>query len=107
MTIHIEDLEFQCIIGILDFERVTEQNVIINASIEYEYKNDFINYVDVVEIVVSDMKESKFLLIEDALASLHLKLKENFSLINILNLKITKPSIMPNCKVSVSDTYKF
>ncbi|MEK6658706.1 MAG: dihydroneopterin aldolase, partial [Campylobacterota bacterium] len=51
MTIHIEDLKFQCIIGILDFERVTPQDVIINLAIEYDYKKNFINYADVVEIV--------------------------------------------------------
>ncbi|MBU4111247.1 dihydroneopterin aldolase, partial [bacterium] len=33
MTIHIEDLQFQCIIGILDFERVKEQNIIINLTL--------------------------------------------------------------------------
>ena len=38
MTIHIEDLKFQCIIGILDFERVTPQDIIINMSIEYLYE---------------------------------------------------------------------
>ena len=107
MTIHIEDLEFQCIIGILDFERVTEQNVIINTTIKYHYKDDFINYAEIVELISSSMKECKFLLIEDALSSLSKQLKENFPLISNLNLKITKPSILPNCRVSVSDIYKF
>ena len=38
MTLHIEDLKFQAIIGILDFERITPQNVIVNILITYEYK---------------------------------------------------------------------
>lgn len=107
MIIHIEDLKFKCIIGILDFERVTEQDLIINTSIEYDYKDKFINYAEVSEFIKSHMIENKFLLIEDALLSLSKKLKEIFSLINVVNLKITKPSIMPNCTVSVSETYKF
>ena len=107
MTIHVEDLKFQCIIGILDFERVTEQDVLLHVKIEYEYKDEFVNYAEVVELIKSDMKNSKFLLIEDALLSLKIKLKEKFPLISILDLKITKPSILPDCKVSVSNTYNF
>ncbi len=107
MTIHVEDLKFQCIIGILDFERVTEQDVALHVEIEYEYKDEFINYALVVELIKLDMKNSKFLLIEDALSSLKNKLKEKFPLIDTLNLKITKPSILPDCKVSVSEIYKF
>lgn len=107
MTIHIEDLKFQCIIGILDFERLTEQDVVVNIIINYEYKNEFLNYADISELIKSHMKESKFSLIEDALLSLSLKLKEIFPLINRLNLKITKPSILSDCVVSVSDTYNF
>ncbi len=107
MTIHIEDLKFQCIIGILDFERVQTQDVIINIEIEYHYVKEFINYADVTNLIKENMLNSKFLLIEDALESLKLKLKEKFPLINLLNLKITKPSILPDCKVSVSDKHKF
>jgi len=107
MTIHVEDLKFQCIIGILDFERVTEQDVLLQLKIEYEYKDEFINYAEVVQLIKLDMINSKFLLIEDALLSLKIKLKEKFPLISILDLKITKPSILPDCKVSVSNTYNF
>ena len=106
MTIHIEDLKFQCIIGILDFERVTPQDVIINLAIEYDYKKNFINYADVVEIVKNMMKKNKFLLIEDALENINLKLIKEFNTIKSIHLKITKPSILEGCKVSVSNYYK-
>ena len=107
MTIQIEDLNFQCIIGILDFERVTLQDIVINMSINYNYTNQFINYVDVTNLVKTTIKKEKFLLIEDALSSLSKKLKKEFPLINTLDLKITKPSILPDCKVSVSNSYLF
>jgi len=107
MTIHIEELKFQTIIGILDFERVTPQDVIINAEIDYLYEDEFINYAELVSSIKSIMKKEKFLLIEDALAELSIKLKKEFSKIDILKLKITKPSILPDCKVSLSNTYKF
>lgn len=107
MTVHIEDLKFQTIIGILDFERVTPQDVIINLEIEYDYKDDFINYAEVSALITLTMINSKFLLIEDALSQLSVKLKKEFTKINTLNLKITKPSILPDCTVSVSNFYKF
>jgi len=107
MIIHVENLKFQCIIGILDFERITPQDVILHVEINYEYKDKFINYAEITELVKQEMKKQKFLLIEDALTTLSAKLKEKFILINTLHLKITKPSILPDCTVSVSDFYKF
>ena len=106
MTIHIEDLEFQCIIGILDFERVTPQNIIVNLSIDYKYEKKFINYVEIVEIIKEIMIKNEFLLIEEALNSLNLKLIKEYSSIKSMEIKITKPSILPECKVSVSNNYK-
>ncbi len=106
MTIHIEDLKFKSIIGILDFERVTPQDVIINLVIKYNYQNNFINYADIVEIVKKTMIKSEFFLIEDALENINLKLIKEYKAIKSIDLKITKPSILPDCKVSVSNYYK-
>jgi len=106
MTIHIEDLKFQCIIGILNFERITPQDVIINVTLDYEYKNEFINYADIVQIIKEMMLNEKFKLIEEALNSINLKLTKEYKAIKSLDLKITKPSILPDCRVSVSNHYK-
>ncbi len=105
MIIHIEDLRFKCIIGILDFERQNEQEVIINTTIKYDYSNEFINYAQVVEIIKTNMIKNKYLLIEDSLNGLKTYILKKFHLINSLDIKITKPSILPDCKVSVSNTY--
>ncbi|MFA6197139.1 MAG: dihydroneopterin aldolase [Sulfurimonas sp.] len=106
MTIHIEDLKFQCIIGILDFERVTLQDVIITLTLDYEYKKDeFINYVEVVDLIKNEMIFNKYFLIEDALNNLTTKLVNNFPSIQKMNLKITKPSILRDAKVSVSTIF--
>jgi len=106
MTIHIEDLKFQCIIGILDFERITPQDVIINLTLDYSYEKEFINYADIVQIIKDMMTNEKFELIEDALKSINLKLNKEYKAIKSIDLKITKPSILPDCKVSVSNYYK-
>jgi len=107
LKIHIEDLTFTCIIGILDFERKNTQKVIINVEIEYDFDNDFINYAEVANLIKKTLINQKFLLIEDALKDLTLQLKNKFSKINTLYLKITKPSILPDCIVSVSNTIHF
>jgi len=106
MTIHVENLKFQCILGILDFERITPQDIIINLTLDYEYKNEFINYADIVQIIKKIMINEKFELIEEALNSINLKLTKEYKALKSLNLKITKPSILPDCQVSVSNSYK-
>ena len=107
MKIHIEDLKFKTIIGILEFERVTPQDFIVNLTIDYDYKEEFINYADVCNDIKSFIKNGEFLLIEDALNSLCKYLKEKYPLIEKLYIKLTKPSIIPECIVSVSDTFCF
>ena len=107
MTIYVEDLEFQAILGILDFERTTPQDIIVNLKIDYNYTDSFINYADVSSLIKSHMMDEKFLLIEDALSSINKKLKKEFQLIDTLYLKITKPSILPDARVSVSNFYTF
>ena len=107
MTIHVEDLKFHAIIGVLDFERENEQEIIANLTIEYDYKEEFINYADVCELIKTYTRKNEFLLIEDAVLSLSAKLKKTFPLINSLNLKITKPSILPDAKVSISNVHNF
>lgn len=107
LKISIENLTFTCIIGILDFERENGQEVIINAEIEYDFDDDFINYAEVADHIKTTMIQEKFQLIEDALKVLTLQLKNKFQKINALSLKITKPSILPDCTVSVSDTTHF
>jgi len=107
MKIYIEDLRFRCIIGILDFEREKKQEVILNIEISYRYKNNFINYADVAKLAKKTMKKRKFLLIEDALEDLSKRLKDDFSDIKKLKIKITKPQILPDTIVSVENIYKF
>ncbi len=102
MKIYIEDLSFKCIIGILDFERVKKQKVIVNLSFDYEFKDNlFINYAEVSDLIKTTMKKRKFLLLEDAIISLKEIMDIKYSISN-LKLKITKPDILKDCKVSLS-----
>lgn len=104
MKILIEKLSFDCIIGILDFERITPQRVVLDLSFKYDYKNkdSFIDYSKVSKALENIMKEKKFELLEDAIIYIKKYLKKEYK-IKKLKLKISKPDIMDNCIVSLSN----
>ena len=107
MTIEIKDLEFETIIGILDFERVRQQKVQINCRIDYTYDQEFLNYVLVAEHIENEMIKHEFKLIEEVLLSLNSSLKQEFPRISTLFLKISKPDILANCEVSLCETFNY
>lgn len=103
MKIHIDNLTFKCIIGILDFERIKKQKVVINLSFEYEFSEDkFIDYSKISNLIKTTMKKEKFFLLEDAILHFESLLQNNYN-INNLNIKISKPNILTNCIVSLSN----
>lgn len=102
MKVKIENLIFNCIIGILPFEREKEQRVIINCTFTYKYKNsDFIDYSKVASDIENIMIEKKFELLEDAILELKNFLNSKYSM-KKLKISIQKPDILPNCKVSIT-----
>jgi dihydroneopterin aldolase len=107
MTIHIRDLAFDAIIGILEHERTKAQRVVINCTIRYTYAGAFLNYAEVAGHIRSEMIAGKFALVEEALLSLKSTLKTKFGLIETLELEISKPDILPDCRVSVSESFDF
>ncbi len=105
MKIEISDLTFKCIIGILDFERIKKQRVIINISFEYDFSKDlFIDYSEISNLIKSTMKKEKFLLLEDAILHLENLLNNSYQISN-LYIKISKPNILKDCVVSLSNIY--
>ena len=104
MQIQIEDLRLNCIIGILDFERIKTQEVIINLNFEYEFENSttFIDYSKIVKQIEFIMNEEKFELLEEAILYIENYLNKTYKIKN-LYLKISKPNILTNCIVSLSN----
>jgi dihydroneopterin aldolase len=105
LIIHINDLTFKCIIGILPFERKKRQQVIINISFSYFYNQDSSNFIDYNEVSIlieKIMKKQKFKLIEDAIFFIRKKLKKKY-MIKKLKIKISKPNILSNCIVSIEE----
>ncbi len=104
MKLSIRNLTFEAIIGILDFERTAPQPVEIACDITYSYKpGSFLDYAEAARLLESTVKREKFLLLEDAVEALFLKMREKFPAIETIEITISKPDILPNCRVCVSD----
>ena len=103
MKIEINNLTFKCIIGILDFERIKKQKVIVNLSFEYQFSKDFfIDYAEVSNLVENTIKKNKFILLEDAILNLENLLLNKYPIKN-LHINISKPDILKNCIVTLSN----
>jgi len=76
MQIHIHNLTFETIVGILEKERLTPQKVTLHVKIAYDYhENNFIDYAKVSAFLESEMNAMRYFLLEDALKDLSQKLK--------------------------------
>jgi len=108
MTIHIEALTFDVIIGLLDFERDRPQTVIIDLAATYNYSDDaFIDYGNMVILIKNELKLKRYTLLENALLGLKEVLYAAYPQIQTLSLKISKPNIIDECSVALSDTWNF
>jgi len=108
MTIHIEALTFDVIIGLLDFERDRPQSVIVDLTATYDYKDDaFIDYADMVMLIQNELKIKRYTLLENALIGLKDILYTAYPQLKTLSLKISKPDILPECNVALSHQWTF
>ena len=108
MTIHIEALTFDVIIGLLDFERDRPQSVIVDLTASYDYSDDaFIDYANMVILIQNELKDKRYALLENALLGLKELLYTTYPQLKTLSLKISKPNIMPQCNVALSHSWEF
>jgi dihydroneopterin aldolase len=108
MTIHIEALTLDVIIGLLDFERDRPQRIRIDLEASYPYENgNFIDYADMVFLIEKELKEKRYTLLEEALLGIKNILSSAYPHIQTLSLKISKPDILPKCSVALSEFWSF
>ncbi|MBM0605345.1 FolB domain-containing protein [Helicobacter pylori] len=102
--VHIHNLVFETILGILEFERLKPQKISVNVNLFYtELPNKaYLDYMEIQEIIQNTMREKQYLLIEDALKDLSQILKTRYKEITELYLKISKLEISPNSQVGAS-----
>ncbi|GAA8128918.1 dihydroneopterin aldolase [Helicobacter pylori] len=102
--VHVHNLVFETILGILEFERLKPQKISVDLDLFYtELSNKaYLDYIEIQELIQKMMQENQYLLIEDALKDLSHVLKTRYSEISELHLKISKLEISPNSQVGAS-----
>jgi dihydroneopterin aldolase len=105
--VYIKDFKFKAIIGILEKERVSPQDVEIDMEIEYVDRTKFVDYVKVCELVEDLVKTNRYGLIEDALSEAVEEIKREFENITQIKMLIKKPTILNNALVGVEILRKF
>ncbi len=102
--VHIHNLVFETILGILEFERLKPQKISVNLDLFYTQlpNKAYLDYIKIQELIQKMMQENQYLLIEDALKDLSHALKTRYSEIFELHLKISKLEISPNSQVGAS-----
>ncbi|GAA7515835.1 dihydroneopterin aldolase [Helicobacter pylori] len=103
-AVHVHNLVFETILGILEFERLKPQKISVDLDLFYtELPNKtFLDYMEIQELIQKMVREKQYLLIEDALKDLSHVLKTRYSEITELYLKISKLEISPNSQVGAS-----
>ncbi|MFP6241515.1 dihydroneopterin aldolase [Helicobacter pylori] len=102
--VHIHNLVFETILGILEFERLKPQKISVNLDLFYTQlpSKAYLDYMEIQELIQKMMQEKQYLLIEDALKDLSHVLKTCYKEISELYLKISKLEISPNSQVGAS-----
>lgn len=85
-AVHIHNLVFETILGILEFERLKPQKISVDLDLFYtELPNKaYLDYMEIQEIIQNTMREKQYLLIEDALKDLSQILKTRYKKISEL-----------------------
>jgi len=99
--IYITNLRLRTIIGINDWERDNEQDVIINITIDYDAAraaksdklSDTIDYKKVTKEIIKKTESSKFFLLEK-LADTILKIVMKNPRINACSVRVDKPQAL-------------
>ncbi len=102
MKIHINELVFDCIIGVHRHERTSEQRVSIDTEIEYKYTGEYLCYSEISNFIEKNIKEEKYKTIEEALIKVNKLLKLKYKNITKIFIKLTKPDAGENRIYSVS-----
>lgn len=104
--ISIKDLEFNCIIGTLPYERENEQPIIINVSIWLDFalaahNEDLIHSIDYAQLaedIQKFIRLSCFQLEETLVISTAKHILENYPKVLMAEVSVCKPQAINNCK---------
>lgn len=107
MKLHIEQLQFDCIIGLLKKEREIPQKICVDTTIDVDTEEMSIDYARVARLIETTYKTERFFTVEESLVHITQSLKENFPSIKKIHIKVVKPQIIANCRVGASYSKKY
>ena len=109
MTIAIESLTFEAILGLLPHERRTPQRIVADCRIGYTFQNGngYVDYAAVASLIRETVQSGRFELIEEAIEAVLQAISTRNGEIAWVWLKICKPDILPDCRVCVEEKRQF
>lgn len=107
-TIHINDLEFQASVGVLDHEKLQSQRVVMDIALtsvrpKNIYSDDYgdvVCYASIINKVATMLSQKHIELIETMAAKVTDICLEDSRILKA-NVKVVKPDIIPNAEVGV------
>jgi 7,8-dihydroneopterin aldolase/epimerase/oxygenase len=106
-TVGFRDLEVPCIIGIHPHERTTEQRLVVDLEMEYDFSpalvsgsvKDVLHYGEIAAFVTEVLRERRYKLLERAATDLVQEVQLRYPGITHLALEIRKPQAMEGTAV--------
>jgi dihydroneopterin aldolase len=105
-TIELERLAVRCIVGILPFERVTEQDIFLDVAMELdfapaaesEHVSDTVDYASLAKDLSALVRERKFQLIETMAESCAALVLDAHPRVERVRVAVHKPAAVPEAK---------
>lgn len=130
VTLDIQDLKTEAIIGILSHERENPQTLYITATLEYTFEETsfqeslepfaddiymnriknadefgYLDYLYICDYLKEIVIQGRYGLLEVALHNIAIKLFHKFTCLEKAMLKLQKPSVCNECFIAVSATF--
>lgn len=104
--VFIKNMEVECIVGILDFERTTTQRLLVNIEVDADLKQcalsgnleDSIDYARMAQLVKDYIISKQALLLESLAYELCDLILSNFSKAQAVLVNLQKPDILDYCQ---------
>jgi dihydroneopterin aldolase len=108
-TIELQRLSISCIVGILDFERVTAQEIFLDVSMDMDFAaaaesediHETVNYTDVAKELTQLVQTRKYLLIETMVEECAALVLERWSSVQTVRMAVHKPAAVPQAQDTI------
>jgi len=102
-TIELERLAVRCIVGILPFERVTEQDIFLDVSMDLDFSpaaaservEDTVDYASLAQSLSTLVKEREFQLVETMAESCASLVLDSHARVERVRVTVHKPAAVP------------